>query len=190
MLNKIWTWMLIISFVVSFFTGRVNETAEAIFESSKNAVTMCIGLLGIMCFWSGIMEICKRSKLINGISKLISPLTKILFPGLKSTAALGPIILNMVANIMGLANAATPLGIKAMGELQKINKQKDIASNYMCTFVVVNTASIQLIPSTVLALRSAADSQEPFEIIICVWICSVLALTVGVIFTKILERIY
>lgn len=189
MLNKIWTWMIITGIIISFFTGRIGQTTNAIFESSKSAVTMCVGILGIMCFWCGLMEICKKSGLINMIARIISPVTNILFPKLKSYDAKGAIVLNMVANIIGLANAATPLGIKAMQELQSLNKSKTVATNEMCTFVVINTASIQIIPTTIIAIRSAANSNNPFEIIICVWVASILALIVGVIASKIFERI-
>ena len=189
MLNYIWASMIVIAFVVALFTGRIEETTKAALDSASTAVQMSIALLGIMCLWTGIMKICEKSGLIKVIAKTIKPLTKRLFPEVpEDSPAMGAIVMNMVANMMGLANAATPLGIKAMNELQKLNRYKDTASNAMCMFVVVNTASIQLIPATVIAIRSAEGSSNPFEIIVTVWITSLCAVVVGVTMAKMLGR--
>ncbi len=189
MLNYIWAGMIVIAFVVAFFTGRIEETTKAALDSASTAVQMSIALLGIMCLWTGIMKICEKSGLIKVIAKVIKPLTKRLFPQVPhNSPAMGAIVMNMVANMMGLANAATPLGLKAMNELQKLNRYKDTASNAMCMFVVVNTASIQLIPATVIAIRSAESSNNPFEIIVTVWLTSLAAVFVGVTMAKIMGR--
>ncbi len=192
MLNYIWAGMMLIGFVVATLTGRIEETTKAALDSAGMAVQMSIGLLGIMCLWTGLMNICEKSGLIKVIARLIKPITKILFPHVPpSSPAMGAIVLNMVANMMGLANAATPLGLKAMKELQKLNEKRNqdsgTASNAMCMFVVINTASIQLIPATVIAIRSTAGSNNPFEIIVTVWVASLCALMVGATAAKILQ---
>jgi len=188
MLNYIWSAMILISFVVAAFNGRLEQTAQAALDSAGTAVEMSIGLLGIMCLWTGLMGIANESGLIKIIARLIRPITRLLFPQLpQSSPAVGAIVMNMVANMMGLSNAATPLGLKAMKELQKLNNGSDTASNAMCMFVVINTASIQIIPSTVIALRSSAGSGNPFEIIVPVWIVSLCALAVGVTLSKVLQ---
>ncbi len=187
MLNYIWGGMIIISFVVSIFTGRIDETAKAAMEGAGGAVETCIGLLGVMCLWTGIAKISENSGLTKIFAKLLRPITKLIFPKLKpGSAALDAIVMNMVANLLGMGNAATPLGIKAMKELDKLNKHKSSASDEMCMFVVVNTASIQLIPATVIALRQASGSANPAEIVVPVWICSVCAVTVGIIAAKLM----
>ena len=185
MLNYIWCGMIIISFVVAIFTGQVDNTAKAAMEGAGSAVETCIGLLGVMCLWTGIAKVAENSGLTEVFAKLLRPITKIMFPKLKSdSAALRAIVMNMVANLLGMGNAATPLGIRAMHELDKINTCKDTASDEMCMFVVVNTASIQLIPATVIALRQVYGSQNPSEIVVPVWICSICAVTVGVTAAK------
>ncbi len=188
MLNYIWSFMILFSFVVAAITGTLEETTKAAFDSAGGAVQMSIGLLGVMCLWTGLMNICDKSGLIKIIANAIKPITKILFPKVPiNSRAMGAIVLNMVANMMGLANAATPLGLKAMKELQILNGDSSRASDAMCMFVVINTASIQLIPATVIALRSAAGSNNPFEIIVPVWVAGVCALTVGVLTAKLLK---
>ena len=143
----------------------------------------------MMCFWSGLLEIAKRAGLTEKLAKLIRPLTQLLFPRLRGDSpAVTAMVMNMTANFLGLSNAATPLGLAAMQELEKINPKPGTASDEMCMFVVINTASISLIPTTVIALRSAAGSQDPFGIIVPVWLCSVTAVTVGVIAAKLMQR--
>ncbi|WHH57062.1 nucleoside recognition domain-containing protein [Petroclostridium sp. X23] len=188
MLNYIWSGMILIGFIVAAFTGRIEQTTQAAFDSASTAVQMSIGLLGVMCLWTGLMNIAERSGLIKVIARIIQPVTKLLFPQVPAgSPAMGAIVLNMVANMMGLSNAATPLGLKAIKELQKLNRGSDIASNAMCMFVVVNTASIQIIPATIIAVRTSAGSGNPFEIIATVWVASICAVIVGVTAAKILQ---
>lgn len=189
MFNYIWAGMILFAFVVALFTGRIEQTTQAALDSAGGAVQLAIGLLGIMCLWTGLMKIAEKSGLIHKIARLIRPITNMLFPQISpQSPAMGAMVLNMIANLMGLANAATPLGLKAMNELQKINHKSDTASHAMCMFVVVNTASAQLIPTTVIAIRSSMGSQHPFEIIFPVWICSFCALCVGVIMAKLFAK--
>ncbi len=189
MLNYIWGGMILISFVVSIFTGQIDETAKAAMDGAGKAIETCIGLLGVMCLWTGIAKIAENSGLTRVFAKLLRPVTKIIFPKLKpGSAALDAIVMNMVANLLGMGNAATPLGIKAMKELDKINRFRSEASDEMCMFVVINTASLQLIPATVIALRQTFGSANPSEIVVLTWICSVCAIAVGVTAAKIFQR--
>ncbi len=189
MLNYIWSGMILISFAVAIFTGRIEETTAAAMEGAGNAIQTCIGLLGVMCLWSGIAKIAENSGLTSVFAKLLRPVTKVVFPKLKSeSAALNAIVLNMVANLFGMGNAATPLGIAAMKELDKENCYRGTASNEMCMFVVINTASIQLIPSTVISLRQMFGSENPSGIVVPVWICSICAVIMGVLAAKVFER--
>lgn len=156
MLNTIWPVFIIISFVYGIFTGRVGAINDAIFSSAKDAVDLCITLFGTICLWNGIMQIASNTKIINVLKKVINPIMKVLFPEInKNEQVYTEISMNMVANIMGLGNAATPLGLKAMKSLQKKNDKKDTLSNSMFMFIVVNTASLQIIPTTVIAIRSS-----------------------------------
>ncbi len=189
MMGFIWGGMILAAFLFGLITGNVETVAQSALKGAENAVTMSMGLLGMMCFWSGLLEIAKRAGLTEKLAACIRPLTKILFPRLKSGApAITAIVMNMTANFLGLSNAATPLGLAAMAELDKINPQKDRASDEMCMFVVINTASITLIPSTVIALRASTGSNDPFSIIVPVWICSILSLFVGVTVAKLLSK--
>ena len=189
MMGYIWGGMIITAFFFSFLTGNIETVAQSALTGAKNAVEMAMGLLGMMCFWSGLLEIAKRAGLTEKLAKCIRPLTRLLFPKLNpDSPAVTAMVMNMTANFLGLSNAATPLGLAAMTELDKINPKKHIASDEMCMFVVINTASITLIPTTVITLRAAAGSADPFGIIVPVWICSILALTVGVITAKILSK--
>ncbi len=189
MLNYIWSGMILISFAVAIFTGRIEETTSAAMEGAGRAVETCIGLLGTMCLWSGLARIAENSGLTRVFSKLMQPFTKFIFPNIKNESkALNAIVMNMVANMLGMGNAATPLGIAAMKELDKENRHRGTASNEMCMFVVINTASIQLIPSTVISLRQMFGSENPSEIIVPVWICSICAVIMGVLTAKFYEK--
>jgi|TARA_B110000438_G_scaffold291409_1_gene328326 spore maturation protein A len=161
MLNYIWFGMMFSGVVVGIFTGNIDAVTEAAIDMAKVAVNLAIGLIGIMALWLGIMKIAEESGLIRLIAKGLRPITIRLFPDVpEDHPAIGSIILNMSANILGLGNAATPLGLKAMEELQEINPDKDTATNAMCTFLAINTSSVQLIlPATVVALMGATSSQ-------------------------------
>ena len=161
MLNYIWFGMMFIGVVVGAFTGNIVAVTEAAFDMAKVAVNLAIGLIGIMALWLGVMKIAEESGLIRVIAKGLRPITIRLFPEIpEDHPAIGSIVLNMAANILGLGNAATPLGLKAMEELQELNPNKETATNAMCTFLAINTSSVQLIlPATVVALMGAHSSQ-------------------------------
>lgn len=161
MLNYIWFGLIFISVVVGTITGRIDQVTEAAISMSKTAVEIAIGLIGIMALWLGIMKIAEESGLIKIIAKIIKPVTVRLFPDVPvDHPAMGSIVLNMAANMLGLGNAATPLGLKAMKELQELNQQKDTATDDMCTFLAINTSSVQIIlPATIVGLMGASSSQ-------------------------------
>lgn len=190
MLDYIWLGMIIIGIAVGILNGRVELVTQAALESAKTAIELCIGLLGIMCLWTGLMGIAEKSGMVRRIARLVKPIMTFLFPGIpRNNPAVGSIVMNLVANFLGLGNAATPLGIKAMGELQKINPNRDTASNSMIMFLVLNTAAIQLIPATIIALRAASGSNNPGEIIVPIWIASICASAVGIIAVKLISSV-
>lgn len=181
MLNYIWAGMLVIGFIFGIINGRISEVTKAAVDSAGKAIELSIALLGIMCLWTGLMAIAEKSGGIRLISRLFRPLLRILFPGIpKNHPAMGAVVMNLSANFLGLGNAATPLGLKAMNELQKLNPDKNRATDAMCMFLVLNTAAVQLIPSTVIAIRTDAGSANPVEIITAVWIASICATLAGV----------
>ena len=161
MLNYIWFGMIFISVLVGTITGNINAVTEAAISMAKTAVEIAISLIGIMALWLGTMKIAEESGLISIVAKALRPVTIRLFPDVpKDHPAIGSIVLNMAANILGLGNAATPLGLKAMEELQELNPKKDTATNAMCTFLAINTSSVQIIlPATVVALMGAESNQ-------------------------------
>ncbi|MBR5218480.1 MAG: hypothetical protein IKV89_01995 [Clostridia bacterium] len=188
MLNFIWAGMMLLSVITSFFTGKTADVAAAAVTGATDAVQLIIQLAGIMCFWGGLMTVAEKTGLIRVLAKLLAPLTRKLFPDLlPDSPAMNAIIMNISANMLGMSNAATPLGLRAMSELDRISGNKR-ATNAMCMFVTINTASVQLIPSTIIALRTAAGSSAPAEIIVPVWFASALSLLAAVISAKIFER--
>ena len=189
MLNLLWPVFIILSFIYALFSGRVNEINNGIFESLSDAVELSITFLGTISLWNGIMEIAKKTTLVNKLTKLLRPIINFLFPDLKNNENVKQeISMNLIANILGLGNAATPLGLKAMKTMQKENKKKDTLSNSMMMFIVLNTASLQLIPTNVIAIRTSLGSVNPTSVIIPVWIATIVAAIVGIIFTKILIK--
>ena len=153
--------MMFIAVIVGILTGNIDAVTQAAIDMAKTAVEIAIGLIGIMALWLGTMKIAEESGLIRIIARAIRPITIRLFPDVpEDHPAIGSIVLNMAANLLGLGNAATPLGLKAMEELQELNPEKDTATNAMCTFLAINTSSVQLIlPATVVALMGAAANQ-------------------------------
>lgn len=191
MLNIIWPIFIIISYIYAICVGKVSEINNSIFESCKSAVDLSITFLGTMCLWTGIMQIAKKTTLITKLTNLLKPIMRILFPNIdKNDPAYEEISMNMVANILGLGNAATPLGLKAMKTMQKTNTSKDTLTNSMAMFIIINTASIQIIPTTVIAIRSSLGSNNPTSIIIPVWIATICAAIAGTISAKILMKKY
>ena len=178
MLNYIWFGLIFISVVVGTITGRIDQVTEAAITMSKTSVEIALGLIGIMALWLGTMKIAEDSGLIQIIAKSLRPITIRLFPDVPSDhPAIGSIVLNMAANMLGLGNAATPLGLKAMKELQELNKDKDTATDAMCTFLAINTSSVQIIlPATVVGLMGAAANQIFITTIIATGMSTVAAI--------------
>lgn len=161
MLNIIWPIFIIISFSYAIISGNLENLNSNIFDSLESAISLSITMLGTMCLWSGIINIASHTKIINIINKILRPIITFLFPNLKSNKKIqNEISMNMVANILGLGNAATPLGLKAMESLQKENTKKNQLSNSMIMLIVLNTASIQIIPTTVIAIRNSLGSNN------------------------------
>ena len=186
MLNYIWFGMILIAVVVGTITGNIDAVTEAAITMAKTAVEIAISLIGIMALWLGTMKIAEESGLIQIIAKALRPITIRLFPDVPDDhPAIGSIVLNMAANILGLGNAATPLGLKAMEELQELNSKKDTATNAMCTFLAINTSSVQIIlPATVVGLMGAASNQ----IFITTILATGLSTAAAVIAVKTLEK--
>lgn len=189
MVGYIWAFMIISSVVVAVFEGKTEATVNAAFSGANQSVETIVGFLGVMCMWMGLMKIAEISGLIDIFSRFISPVTRVIFPRVKKDSpAHKAISMNIVANILGLGNAATPLGINAMEKLNESNPDKKTATNEMCMLVVLNTASIQLIPSTLIALRSTFGSHNPSEIILPIWISSVITAIIAVSVTAFFAR--
>ena len=185
MLNKIWPVFLIISFVYAIFSGRLPEVNNSIFESTSSAIELCLTLVGTMSLWCGIIKIAMETSLVDKLIKLLKPILRKLFPEINEKDEVHKeISMNIIANLLGLGNAATPLGLKAMKSLQKENKNKQELSNSMAILIVLNTASIQLIPTTVIAIRTTLGAKNPTEMLIPIWIATVAAAMSAIISAK------
>lgn len=191
-MNYIWLFLIITSFIFAFINGRMEDVVNAMLKSSQNAVMVAFSLIGIMAFWLGIVRIAKISGLINVFSGVISPLLRLIFKDVKKDSdAFSNIALNFSANALGLANAATPFGIKAMEDLQKENKgDKKTATNAMCMLLAMNTAGFQLVPASVLAILTAAGADNPAQIILPTLIVTSLTFICAIIISKVLEKVF
>lgn len=189
MLNYIWLGLMIAGFIVAMLNGRIEAVTKAAIDSAGEAIELGIALLGVLCLWSGLMGIAEKSGIIRYLSRIMRPVFRLLFPGIpKNHPAVAAIIMNLAANFLGMGNAATPLGLKAMNELQKLNSKKDTATDAMCMFLVLNTSAIQLIPATIIAIRTKLGSSAPAEIIGTIWITSLCATISGVIAAKLFKN--
>ena len=176
MLNQIWPIFILVSFSYAIFSGNLERLNASIFESTSDAIRLSIELLGTICLWNGIMQVANKTSIIHKLTNLLNPIIKVLFPEIKKNKQIQQeISMNMIANILGLGNAATPLGLKAMKSMQKENSKKDVLSNSMLMFIVLNTASIQVIPTTVIAIRNSLGSTNPTAIVFPVWIATICA---------------
>ncbi|HOA33351.1 MAG: spore maturation protein A [Clostridiales bacterium] len=189
MISYVWLSLIVFSFIAAIINGTFYELSASIISSGTDAVQLCIKLLGMLCLWSGLMNIAEKSGLTNLISKLFSPLFSLLFPRLKNNKhIMGPVSMNITANLLGLGNAATPLGIEAMKRMKEVSPLDRTASNEMIRFVVLNTAAIHIFPTTVAVLRQSYGSANPFDIVIPAWISSMVTLSCGLLMTRLLER--
>lgn len=185
MLNIIWPFFIIISYLFAIITGNTEKVNNAVFSYTETAVKLTITLLGTMCLWNGLMEIAANTKLINTINKILNPIINFLFPdSINDKKIHEEISMNITANMLGLGNAATPLGLKAMKSMQEKNENKDRLTDDMATFIILNTASIQIIPTTVISIRMSLGSAQPTKIIFAVWFSTICAAIVGIAVTK------
>lgn len=190
MINIIWAALLIIGFVVGAATGNLDAVTDAAIENAETGVSIALGLIGIMTLWLGIMKIAEDAGLVQKLANLIKPITTRLFPDVPADhPAIGAVVMNLAANILGLGNAATPLGLKAMQELQKINKKKDTATDAMVMFLAINTSSVTLVPASTIAILSAAGATNPTDIIGPTIIATTVSTVVAVIVTKIMQKL-
>ena len=191
MLNTIWLAFLLIAVLVGGFTGRLPEMTKGAFDTAKAAVMeIALPLVGVMAIWLGIMRLAERSGLVQVIARVLRPLMVRLFPDVPPDhPAIGAMVMNMAANMLGLGNAATPLGLRAMSLLEKLNPRPGVASNAMCTFLAINTASIQLIPTTAIGLLAIAGSKNPTAIVPAAFLATLIAACSGVLAAKLLERL-
>lgn len=191
LLNYIWSFMMLISIFCAATTGRMEILSNSILSGAEEAVSLIISMLGMMSLWGGLMKIAESGGLTLFLSRIFAPILRFLFPQYDvNSPASNAICMNIIANFLGLGNAATPFGVMAMREMNKTNKNKSTVNNSMAMFVVINTASLQLIPTFLCVLRQKHNSQSPFGIIPALWITSVAALLVGVSTAKILEKVF
>lgn len=189
MLNKIWPFFIIISFIYAIYSGNIFNINNAIFSSADQTVQLCLTLFGTICLWNGVMQIAVKTSLIEKLTRFLKPVISFIFPEIKNDKKISKeISMNMVANILGLGNAATPLGLKAMESMQRKNEDRSKLSNSMAMFILVNTASLQIIPTTVISIRSSLGSSNPTKIILAVWIATIAAFATAIIAGKILIK--
>ncbi len=192
MVNYIWFAMIFCGIVVAAAQGNIEIVTKAALEGADLAVKTCLNLIAIITFWLGIMKLAEKAGLVRGLAKLVQPLTILLFPNVpKDHPALGAIVMNLSANILGLGNAATPMGLIAMQELQRLNKgSKDTATNAMCTFLALNTSCLTLIPSTLIGIRLIYGSTNPTEIVGTTIFATACGMSVAIVADYILRNIY
>ena len=190
MINYIWCGMIIIGIIVGTLTGNIEAVSTAAIEWAETAVELSLGLIGVMALWLGLMKIAEEAGIVRGMGLLMKPIMVKLFPEVPADhPAMGSIVANMAANFFGLGNAATPLGIKAMQELQDLNENKEEASNAMVMFLAINTSSVTLISSSTIAYRSAAGAANPADIIAPTIVATVVSTTVAIVACKLLEKL-
>lgn len=190
MLNYLWGFMILLGIVVGVLGGNVAGIGNAAINSSKEAVALCIAMLGIMSMWTGLMQVAKKSGLVTSFTKALRPVIRLLFPDIPKDHIVNEYIAsNMIANILGLGWAATPMGLMAMRELKKLNRNSDIASCDMCTLLIVNISSLQLVPVNIIAYRSQYGSVNPAEIILPGIIATCVSTLAGVIFATVARKL-
>ncbi|MEO8218819.1 MAG: nucleoside recognition domain-containing protein [Acidobacteriota bacterium] len=191
MLNYIWFALMAIALVVAAFNGTADAVTKGALDSAKTAVEISIGLIGVMALWLGIMKVADESGLVRLLARAISPITRLIFPEVPHDhPAMGAIILNISANMLGLSNAATPFGIKAMEELQTLNPEKETASNSMVMLLAMNTASVQLIPATVIAIMASAGATNPTAIISTTLVAGICAMIAAIAAARALTPLF
>lgn len=191
MINVIWFLLLAIGMIFGLITGRGEVLSKSVLSSTESSVKLIIGLVGMMSLWCGVMKIAQKSGLTDKIAIVLRPILRLLFrDASKNKNATGSILLNLTSNMLGLSNAATPFGIKAMEELQKMNPKKDTVTNDMALFLVLNATCIQLIPTSIISIRAVCGSTNPGVVIIPAIIATGIAAIMGIVYCKILQRFF
>ena len=189
MMTAIFSMMLLCGILLGALLGRMNEVSQALLEDAQRAVELTLALTGNFCLWSGVMKIAETSGLTQCFARLAAPVTRRLFRGLREGGeAMGAITMNLAANLLGLGNAATPLGIQAMQAMQREERAGGTATDNMALFVAMNTASLQLLPTTTALLRAQAGSKTPLDILPAVWLASAVSVAAGIVCAKLLAR--
>lgn len=190
MLNYIWLSLIIVAVLLGGINGKIEDVTKAAIDAAGNSVGIAIGLIGVMTLWMGIMKIADDSGMVGSLARLIAPIMRRLFPDVPPDhPAMGSMLMNIAANMLGLNNAATPLGLKAMEDLEKLNKNPGVATNAMCTFLTINTAGVQLIPASMVSLMASAGSKDPTAIIGTTFAATAISLVAGLIAVKLLEKL-
>jgi spore maturation protein A len=190
MMNYIWLTIVILAIVLGGINGKIENVTKSAIDAASSAVTIAIGLIGIMALWLGIMKIAEDSGLMALAARAITPLLKKLFPDVPAGhPAMASMTMNIAANMLGLSNAATPMGLKAMEDLETLNEHPGVATNAMCTFLTINTAGLQLVPATVIGVLASAGSREPTVIIGTTIAATFTALIAGITTVKLLEKL-
>lgn len=191
MINYIFGFFLIIGIIYGFFTGNINSINDVLINSGKNSIDLIFGMIPLLCLWLGLMKVAEESGLVFKISKLMSKIIHPVFPELKKDSdAISYISTNIVMNMLGLGSGATPFGLKAMKELKKENSNSDVASRSMITFLVINTASVTLIPTTVISFRVLNGARNPTDILLAVIITTILSCAFGLIIDRLVYKLW
>lgn len=190
MLNYLWGFMIVLGVTIGVITGRIGDVSKATINSSKEAVALCIAMLGIMAMWTGIMQVAKKCGLVAAFTRALRPVIRFLYPDIpKGHIVNEHIAANMIANILGLGWAATPMGLMAMKELKELNHNSEVASCDMCTLLIINISSLQLIPVNIIAYRSQYGSVNPAEILGAGLVATICSTCVGVTFSVIARKV-
>lgn len=191
MMNYIWGAMVIFSFIAALFSGNMQALSDSVVNGGKDAISLVINLTGMMCLWGGIMKIAEKAEITKIICNFLSPVFSLLYKNVdKKSETARAMSMNITANLLGLGNAATPLGLEAMRRMQESNSDKAVATDDMVVFVVMNSAAMRLIPTTVATLRTQFGSQSPMEIMPATWLSTFFSLTAGIVTAKVISKIF
>lgn len=191
MLNAIWVGLIVIGVVVAGSQGRIDVVTSALFSEADKSITVALNLLAIVPVWLGVSKVAEKAGLLQGLARILSPLLRLIFPGIaRSPEAMGHVAMNLTANFLGLGNAATPFGLKAMQELQKLNDRPDTATQNMISFLAVNSTCVTILPANMVALRALYGSANPAEIVVATFLATGFSTLVGLTADRVFRRIY